>query len=333
MPDLPGIEHCISSDGFFDLETQPKKVAVVGAGYIAVELAGIFNALKSSTTLFCRGDHVLRRFDPMVRDIVNAEAERLGINLVRKSALEQIVKSSDGTFEIHAKVDGKDVVTGGFDCVLMGIGRAPRSKELALETTGIKVNGPGFIEVDEFENTSVDGVLAIGDVTTTGWELTPVAIAAGRRLADRLFGNEPNAKINYNQIPTIVFSHPPIGTVGYTEPDAEKKFGKDNIKVYTSKFTNMFHAMTTDKPQMGMKLICAGKEEVVVGLHVIGLGCEEMLQGFGVAIKMGATKTDFDNCVAIHPTASEEFVTMGTWGTIKEKITLATNSPPGPTLN
>lgn len=326
MPNIPGIEYAISSDGFFHLEHQPKKVAVVGAGYIAVELAGIFNALHSNTTLFCRFDKVLRNFDSHLCDFVNNEMKRTGIEFVTRSSLQKIEKnSSTGKLSITAEVDSKSSVTfNDFDCVLIAIGRAPKLADLHLERTNVKINDKGFICVDAQENTNVPGLLAIGDCTNTGWELTPVAIAAGRRLADRLFGNEPLACLHYHQVPTVVFSHPPIGSCGYTEEQATKKYGKKNLKVYTSTFVNLFYAMYQDdnKQKTVMKLICAGKDERVVGIHVGGMGADEMIQGFSVALKMGATKADFDNCVAIHPTASEELVTMAPWGMIKDKIYL-----------
>lgn len=324
LPDIPGIEHVIDSDGFFKLETQPKKVAVVGAGYIAIEIAGIFNVLKSDTSIFCRFDHVLRTFDPIVRDLINEEGEKTGINFVRNSRIERIEKQSDGSLTITAKVNGEEQVLAGFDQVLYAIGREPRTKDLGLEAVGVKLNDAGFIVVDAQENTSVPGIYAIGDATITGWELTPVAIAAGRRLADRLFGGEPDALLHYHQIPTVVFSHPPLGTIGYTEPQAIEKFGAANVKSYTSKFVNLLHAMADPdhKGKTAMKLVTVGDDEVVVGVHVAGEGADEMIQGFGVAMKMNATKADFDNIVAIHPTASEELVTMAPWGQIKDKITI-----------
>ncbi|KAF1326228.1 Glutathione-disulfide reductase, partial [Globisporangium splendens] len=328
LPPIPGIEHVIDSDGFFKLEEQPKKVAVVGAGYIAIEIAGIFNALKSDTSLFCRYDHVLRTFDPIVRDLVNEEGEKAGINFVRNSRIERIDKQADGTLQITAKVNGEEQVIGGFNQILYAIGREPRTKDLGLEEVGVKLNENGFIVVDAQENTSVPSIYAIGDATTTGWELTPVAIAAGRRLSDRLFGGEPNACLHYHQIPTVVFSHPPLGTIGYTEPEAIEKFGAENVKTYSSKFVNLLYAMADPdhKGKTAMKLVTVGKDEVVVGVHVAGEGADEMIQGFGVAVKMNATKADFDNIVAIHPTAAEELVTMAPWGTIKDKIVL----PPVP---
>lgn len=327
-PAIPGIEHVIDSDDFFKLETQPKKVAVVGAGYIAIEIAGIFNALKSETSLFCRYNHVLRTFDPIVRDLINEEGEKAGINFVRNSRIERIDKQADGTLQITAKVNGEEQTFGGFEQILYAIGREPRTKDLGLEEVGVQLNEGGFIVVDAQENTTVPGIYAIGDATITGWELTPVAIAAGRRLSDRLFGGEPNACLHYHQIPTVVFSHPPLGTIGYTEPEAIEKFGAENVKTYSSKFVNLIYAMADPdhKGKTAMKLVTVGEDEVVVGVHVAGEGADEMIQGFGVALKMNATKADFDNIVAIHPTASEELVTMAPWGTIKDKIVL----PPVP---
>ncbi|KAF0696367.1 Aste57867_12864 [Aphanomyces stellatus] len=324
MPAIPGIEHAISSDGFFDLPTQPKKVAVIGAGYIAVELAGIFNALGSETVVFCRGNQVLRKFDPLVRDLVNDEMERTGVHFVRHSALQAIRKQANGTLTIEATIDGAATAThfDEFDAIVVAIGRVPRTDDIGIPNTGIQLSLDGFVQVDALENTTVDGVYAIGDVTTTGWELTPVAVAAGRRLSDRLFGGEPSACLHYHQIPTVVFSHPPIGTIGYTEPEAIEKYGAENVKVYATSFTNMFYAMSAekDKPKTAMKLVCIGDEQQVVGVHVAGLGADEMIQGFGVAVKMGAYKSDFDNVVAIHPTASEELVTMAPWGKIRDRV-------------
>lgn len=325
LPAIPGIEHVIDSDGFFKLEQQPRKVAVVGAGYIAVEIAGIFNVLKSETHLYCRFGQVLRQFDPIVRDLVNEEMEKAGVHFTRNSHIERIDKLEDGTFQITATVNGTDkVVEAGFDTVLYAIGREPRTRGLGLEEIGVNLDDKGFIVVDALENTSVPNVHAIGDATTTGWELTPVAIAAGRRLSDRLFGGEKDACLHYHQIPTVVFSHPPIGTVGYTEPEAVDKFGADKVKVYTSKFVNLLHSMAEPdrKGKTAMKLVVVGEQETVVGVHVAGEGADEMIQGFGVAVKMGASKADFDNIVAIHPTAAEELVTMAPWGMIKDKIVL-----------
>lgn len=313
MPQVKGIQHAITSDDFFDLKTQPHRALVAGAGYIAVEIASIFHALGTSTTLVCRRQNVLRKFDPLVQEVINSELDRMGVHMKRNNQVTEIEKMSDGKLDVHL-TDGSTV--HGCDVVLMAIGREPVTKGMGLEEAGVKLDAHGNIVVDEYERTSVPGVHAIGDATTQGFELTPVAIAAGRRLADRLFGNDPDARLEYDNIPSIVFSHPPIGSVGLTEPEARAKHGDDQIKVYQAKFKPMHYAMSAaeDKVPMGMKLVCLGPEEKVVGLHVVGIGADEMLQGFAVAVKMGATKRDFDHCVALHPTAAEEFVTMAPWG-------------------
>lgn len=200
----------------------------------------------------------------------------------------------------------------------MAIGRTPNVENLNLEAAGVKI-GKKYITVDEYSNTSSSSVYALGDVCGVV-ELTPMAIAAGRSLADRLFGPEQykNAKVSYENVPTVVFSHPTISTIGLTEENAIAKYGIDNITVYKSRFANLFYGIFDvdydDKPKTAMKVICAGKNEKVVGLHIIGMGADEMLQGFGVAMKMGCTKADLDSCVAIHPTAAEEVVTLGQWG-------------------
>lgn len=192
--------------------------------------------------------------------------------------------------------------------MIWAIGRRP-STDLNLEAAKVRLTDRGYVEVDKYQNTSQPGIYAVGDVTGH-YELTPVAINAGRRLAARLFRGESENYLEYENIPTVVFSHPPIGTCGLTQEQAEAKYGADNLKIYRTKFTNMYHAVCRRKTSTSMKLICAGSEEKVVGLHIIGIGADEMLQGFGVAMRMGATKKDFDNCVAIHPTAAEELVTM-----------------------
>jgi len=313
MPDIPGIEHCIDSDGFFKLEEQPKKVGVVGAGYIAVEMAGIFNALESDTTLFVRGEKALRRFDPIVCDTLDTEMKKQGMKVVPGATPAKVEKQADGTLAMTLE-DGS--THGGFDQILFAIGREPLTAPLDLDAAGVKTKAGGYIEADAYQNTATEGVYAVGDVCGVV-ELTPTAVAAGRRLSDRLFGGLDD-KADYDLVPTVVFSHPTIGTIGFTEQDAIAKFGEDDIKVYTSTFVNLFYGPwqmePADKPKTAMKLICMGKDEKVIGLHCIGMGCDELLQGFGVAMKMGCTKLDLDRCVAIHPTAAEELVTMAPWG-------------------
>nr|XP_054771531.1 glutathione reductase, mitochondrial-like [Lytechinus pictus] len=305
FPDVPGAEHGISSDGFFELTDLPKKTALVGAGYIAVEMAGILKELGSDVSLFIRRDKALRNFDSMLSESVTESIENIGINLVRQSSPVSVVKEADGTLTYNTTSGTYQ----GFDCLLWAVGRHALTKGIGLEDVGVKTDAKGDIVVDEYQNTSAPNFYALGDVCGK-YLLTPVAIAAGRRLSHRLFNNESSLKLDYSNIATVVFSHPPIGTVGMTEAEAIAKYGGDNVKVYQSTFTNLYFAMTERKEKTKMKLVCAGKEERVVGLHMQGLGCDEMLQGFSVAVKMGATKAQFDETVAIHPTASEELVTM-----------------------
>jgi glutathione reductase (NADPH) len=313
-PNYKGLENTITSDGFFELESQPKKAAVVGAGYIAVELAGIFQALGTDTSLFFRGETVMRRgFDPFIVETLMEALQEHGPTLIKKSDIVEVRKEADDTKTIIMK-DGKEYP--GFDCVLLAIGRTPATAGMNLEAVGVELDKIGQIKVDKFENTNVPGIYALGDITTTGYALTPVAIAAGRRLADRLYGGQPKARIAYECIPTVVFSHPVIGTVGLTEPDAIEQYGADQVKTFKSKFASMLFAFNDDhgKVKTGLKLVCVGEEEKVVGMHIIGPQSDEILQGFGVAIRMGARKRDFEASMAIHPTIAEEIVTLAPWG-------------------
>jgi glutathione reductase (NADPH) len=202
--------------------------------------------------------------------------------------------------------DGREFA--GFDCLLWAVGRAPTVSGLDLRRAGVAVDDCNFVVTDGFQNTNVPGLYAIGDVTGRA-ALTPVAIASGRRLSDRLFGNQTDRRLEYSMIPTVVFTHPPIGTVGASEAEARAQHG-DAVKVYVADFTPMYHALTTRKTHTDMKLVCVGPEQRIVGCHIIGTGADEILQGFSVAIRMGATKRDFDDTVAIHPTSAEELVTM-----------------------
>ena len=304
-PDIPGAEYGIDSDGFFDLDEMPQRVAVVGAGYIAVEIAGVMNALGAQTHLFVRKHAPLRTFDPLIVDTLVEVMNTEGPQLHTESIPKAIVKNDDGSLTLHLE-NGNDFVV---DCLVWAIGREPETDNLNLSVTGVKTNEKGYIEVDKYQNTSVPGIYAVGD-NTGAVELTPVAVAAGRRLSERLFNNKPDEHLDYSNVPTVVFSHPPIGTVGLTEPQAVELYGEDEVKVYKSAFTAMYTAVTQHRQPCRMKLVCVGKEEKIVGIHGIGFGMDEILQGFAVALKMGATKKDFDNTVAIHPTAAEEFVTM-----------------------
>uniref|UniRef100_U3CGI1 Glutathione reductase n=1 Tax=Callithrix jacchus TaxID=9483 RepID=U3CGI1_CALJA len=310
---IPGASLGITSDGFFELEELPSRSVIVGAGYIAVEIAGILSALGSKTSLMIRHDKVLRSFDSMISTNCTEELENAGVEVLKFSQVKEVKKTSSGLeVSLVTAVPGRlPVMTtiSDVDCLLWAIGRDPNSKGLSLNKLGIKTDDKGHIIVDEFQNTNVKGIYAVGDVCGKAL-LTPVAIAAGRKLAHRLFENKEDSKLDYNNIPTVVFSHPPIGTVGLTEDEAIHKYGKENVKIYSTSFTPMYHAVTKRKTKCVMKMVCAYEEEKVVGIHMQGLGCDEMLQGFAVAVKMGATKADFDNTVAIHPTSSEELVTL-----------------------
>ena len=304
VPRLPGAASGITSDGFFALAARPKRVAVVGSGYVAVEFAGVFAALGSEVQLFARHERVLRSFDVMLSAALALEMAGDGIELVTHAVPAAVQGAAGG--QLLELADGRSF--GPFDAVLWAIGRAPRSAGLELERAGVACYADGVVVTDKFQNTSVAGVHAIGDVT--GREaLTPVAIAAGRRLADRLFGAQPDRHLDYEGIPTVVFSQPPIGTVGLTEAAARELHGAA-VRSYTAGFVPMYHALTGRRRRAEMKLVCVGPEERIVGLHVIGHGADEMLQGFAVALKLGARKRDFDDTVAIHPTVAEEFVTM-----------------------
>jgi glutathione reductase (NADPH) len=304
VPDMPGAALGITSDGFFALERRPQRVAIIGSGYVACELAGAFHELGSQVELFIRKDHVLTHFDAMLGKSLMREMRAEGMTVH-----EHVVPAA-----IHGQSSAKTLVAAdgrefaGFDAVLWAIGRGPNVAGLDLRSAGVRQGGDDFIGTDEFQNTNIPGVYAIGDVTGRA-ALTPVAIAAGRRLSDRLFNGEADRRLDYNSIATVVFTHPPIGTVGLTESEARAKYG-DAVKAYVADFTPMYHALTTRKTRTDMKLVCVGPEQKIVGCHVIGTGADEMLQGFAVAIRMGATKRDFDDTVAIHPTSAEELVTM-----------------------
>lgn len=304
-PNIPGSEYGITSDGFFELDEVPKRTAVIGGGYIAVEVAGVLNALGSDTHLFVRKDRPLRTFDKDIIDVLVNEMAKSGPTLHTHANATEVVKNADDSLTIS--FDNGETVT--VDCLIWAIGRAANTSGFGLEKTGVELTERGNIYSDAFENTSVPGIYALGDVTGK-LDLTPVAVKAGRQLSERLFNNKADAKLDYTDVATVVFSHPVIGSVGLTEEKAIAKYGSENIKVYKSSFTPMYTALGDNRQPSTMKLVTLGENEKIIGLHGIGYGVDEMIQGFSVAIKMGATKTDFDNTVAIHPTGSEEFVTM-----------------------
>jgi glutathione reductase (NADPH) len=306
VPAIPGAELGITSDGFFDLEKRPNRVAVVGSGYISIELTSILASLGAKATLVLRGHKALKDFDSMLGESMLKIMRDEGIDIVTGAWPQALERTATGALDLEVR-DGRRLTP--FDAVIWAIGRVPAIEGLGLELAGVDLDEYGFIVTDKFQVTSGAGIYAVGDVTGRA-QLTPVAIAAGRRLSDRLFGGQPDRHLDYNNIPTVVFGHPPIGTVGLTEEAARAQYGDAAVTLFRSGFVPMYHAMTTRKPRTDMKLVTVGPEKRVVGVHVIGPGADEMMQGFAVAMRMGATKKDFDDTVAIHPTSVEELVTM-----------------------
>ena len=304
VPDISGAELGITSDDFFELEERPRRVLVAGSGYIAVELAGVFNGLGSETQMVVRKDSIIRSFDSMLGEQLMEAMQKDGVSIDTRVIPSSVEQTDDGLV-LHAE-DGRTF--GPVDCLLWAVGRSPNVASLELGNAGVQSDDNGFILTDDFQQTNVENIFALGDVTGRP-ALTPVAIAAGRRLADRLYGGMDGRHLDYKLIPTVVFSHPPIATVGMTEDAARAEYG-DAVKVYSSGFTPMYYALGDKKQRSVMKLVVAGDDERVLGCHVIGEGADEMMQGFAVAMRMGATKADFDDTVAIHPSNAEELVTM-----------------------
>ena len=305
IPQLPGASLGITSDGFFELPERPERVAIVGAGYVAAELSGIFAALGSKTTVVLRHDCLLRNFDRMLGESLLAIMRDEGMEVITHAVPRALERNRAGELLLQL-TDGRAL--GPFDGLIWAVGRAPAAPELGLDALNIRRDAGGHVLVDAFQATNVEHLYAIGDVTQHAG-LTPVAIAAGRRLSDRLFGGQSGRKLDYDNIATVVFSHPPIGTVGLSEQDARARYG-DAVRIFTAAFVPMYHVFTQRKPHAHMKLVTLGDEQKIIGVHVIGPGADEMMQGFAVAVHMGATKSDFDDTVAIHPTAAEELVTM-----------------------
>lgn len=304
---IEGASLGIDSDGFFALREQPKRVALIGAGYISVELAGVFNSLGSETHLLIRHDTFLRAYDPIISETLQEHMANTGLNVHKNICLEKITGEKGGPLTVHLKDEPPLEV----DCVLWAIGRRPNTDNLGLEDVGVKTDEKGNVIADKYQNTNIDNIYSLGDVSGKA-QLTPVAIAAGRKLGNRLYGPEGVRGVDfldYENIPTVVFSHPTSGSVGLSEAEAREKYGDENVKVYKSKFTSMYFGMLEHKEPWAFKIVCSGKEETVRGVHTVGLGSDELLQGFAVAVKMGATKKQFDDTVAIHPTSAEELVT------------------------
>ena len=304
-PNIEGAEHGIDSNGFFELQELPKRTAIIGSGYIAVELTGVLNSLGSNVQFFIRKHLPLRSLDKFLGETLLESMRSDHIQVHTQATPVKVSKLEDQSLLLQLEDGTQHII----DCLIWAIGREPNTKALKLERTHIQLDDSGYIQVDQFQNTSQSGLYAVGDITGKA-ELTPVAVAAGRKLSERLFNGKAEEYLNYENIPTVVFSHPPIGTVGLTEEQAIAQFGQDQIKVYSSSFTSMYTAVTQHRQVSKMKLICSGVDEKIIGIHGIGYGMDEILQGFAVALKMGATKKDFDDTVAIHPTSAEEFVTM-----------------------
>ena len=305
VPAIPGAELGITSDDFFTLPARPAGVAIVGSGYVAVELAGLFSALGTHTTLLARGEQLLRSFEPFLGVHLMDTMREEGVESVFQATPTALRRDPQGRLNLEL-ADGRRA--GPFDAVLWAVGRRATTTGLGLEALRVLCDADGFVRTDPYQETNVSGIYAIGDATGRA-QLTPVAIAAGRRLADRLFGGQKDRRLDYENIPTVIFSHPPIGTVGLTEAEARRRHG-EAVKVYSTSFVPLYHALTTRKPKTLMKLVTVGTAERVAGVHVIGPGADEMMQGFAVALRMGATKRDFDDTVAIHPTSAEELVTL-----------------------
>ena len=309
--DIEGADLGLDSDGFFqDLdEVQPQKVVVVGGGYIALELAMLMDGFGSDVSVLHQGWPVLEGFDGTIQKALRKQMEDDKIALYDDEIISKVEEQADSTEDkklltIHFK-DGTNITD--VEALIWAIGRRPNTDNIGLENTDVELNR-GMVVVDDEEKTTVDGIYAIGDIIGKA-PLTPVAIAAGRRLGDRLYGGKPERKMSYDNIATVMFTHPPIGTIGLSEEKAIEEYG-DAVRVYQTDFVPLYHQMTRHKVKTHMKLIVLGEEEKIIGCHVIGLGADEMLQGFAVAIRMGATKSDFDDTIAIHPVSAEELVTL-----------------------
>ncbi|SDE37277.1 glutathione-disulfide reductase [Rhodospira trueperi] len=301
LPDIPGIEHAITSNEALDLPARPDRIVVVGGGYIAVEFAGIFNALGSRVTEVIRAGQILRGFDEDVRATLATEMEKKGIRIRRECQIRSIEKRPDGSLSLLSDCDEEMEA----DAVMYATGRAPNTANLGLEEVGVETAPGGAVVVDPYSRTSVESISAIGDVTDRV-NLTPVAIKEGMAFAASVFGGTPTP-VDYGAIPSAVFSQPPIGTVGLTEGQARDK---EPVDVYISRFRPMKVTLSGRDERTMMKLIVSRGTDRVLGAHMVGADAPEIIQGLGIAIKAGATKAHFDATVGIHPTAAEEFVTM-----------------------
>ena len=303
MPDVPGIEHVITSNEALDLPALPESIVIVGGGYIAVEFAGIFNALGVNVTVIIRAGTILRGFDDDVRETLASEMEKKGITICRETIVRSIEKNGDG-FSLRL-AGGEDLKAG---LVMYATGRAPNTRNLGLEEAGVKLAKNGSVIVNEWSQSSVESIYALGDCTDRV-QLTPVAIAEGRAFSETNYNDNP-IKVDYTDIASAVFSTPPIGTVGLTEAQAREKGQKDEIDIYISRFKPMKHTLSGRDETTLMKLVVDQKTDRVVGCHLLGVDSPEIAQIIGVALKCGATKAQFDATIGIHPTAAEELVAL-----------------------
>jgi glutathione reductase (NADPH) len=302
-PNVPGVEHCITSNEVFELPEQPRRVLVVGGGYVAVEFAGIFRGLGSEVTQSYRGDRILRGFDDDVRAHVQEEMGRKGVRFLLRSVVAGVERDVRGAYVVRF-VEGHAPIE--VDLVLSATGRVPSTRDLGLEEAGVALGENGEVVVDRFSASSVPSIYAVGDVTDR-IALTPVAIKEGHAVALTLFGNQPTP-VDHNDVPSAVFSQPPVGTVGLTEAEAKERFHE--LEVYKSTFRPLKHMLSGRDERTLMKLIVDRASQRVVGVHVVGADAPEIVQGVGIAVKAGLTKAQFDATVGIHPTAAEELVTM-----------------------
>jgi glutathione reductase (NADPH) len=300
LPDIPGIEHAITSNEALDLPKRPNHVVIVGGGYIAVEFAGIFHALGAEVHIIIRADNILRGFDRTMRDALRVELENQGIHVHSECVVKSIEKKDSGYSLRLDQVEMMDT-----DLVMYATGRKPNTANIGLEEVGVELDRNGAIVVDEFSKTSVDSIYAIGDVTDRV-QLTPVALAEGMALVRTIYDGVPTST-SYENIPSAVFSTPPIGSVGLTEDEARRDH---NVEIYQSSFKPMKHTLSGRNEKSVMKLIVDKDTDKILGAHMMGIDAPEILQGIGIAVKAGATKADFDATIGIHPTAGEEFVTM-----------------------
>ena len=303
--DLPGFDLGVVSDGVFDLTALPRRIAIVGGGYIAVEMAGLLHGLGAAVTVLVRGPHLLGGFDVELADALAESMRAQGIVIHTRAEATGVQRGDEGTLTVQC--------AGGIavdaDWLLWAVGRVPNSQDIGLAEVGVDTDARGHVIIDTRQATNVPGIHAVGDVGTQP-ALTPVAIAAGRRLADRLFGDAAAPDLDMSNIPTVVFAQPPVGTCGLTEAQARESWG-ETVRVHHARFRPMREALAGQSQSMFIKLVCVGDDERVVGLHMHGPGADEILQGFAVAMRLGARRQDFNDTIAIHPTSAEEVVLAG----------------------